>query len=57
MHELLTFQILKHSLTEKQPWLLAVQSQQHICMLYVYGMSDQNYNVSTYKKQWIRTAT
>lgn len=44
MHELLTFQILKHSLTEKQPWLLAVQSQQHICMLYVYGMSDQNYN-------------
>lgn len=51
MHELFTFQILKHSLTEKQPWLLAVQSQQHICMLYVYGMSDQNYNVSTYKKQ------
>lgn len=36
MHELLTFQILKHSLTEKQPWLLAVQSQQHICMLYMY---------------------
>lgn len=59
MHELLllTLQILKHSLTEKQPWLLAVQSQQHICMLYVYGMSDQNYNASTYKKQWIRTVT
>lgn len=51
MHELLTFQILKHSLTEKQPWLLAVQSQQHICMLYVYGMSDQNYNVSTESEQ------
>lgn len=45
MHELLllTFQILKHSLTEKQLRLLAVQSQQHICMLYVYQIKITMY--------------
>lgn len=59
MPELLTFQILKQKEQQKQPWHMAVQPHQHICMLYTYIAACQIEQLQYIglQNEWIRTAT